>query len=94
MPLLKHNNIHTLHFKQKAFIVVVQYLPSGGDGEALRDWFLNGVARVIGNGHSTQFWHDPWCGPILLRDRFRRLFQLSLQEDGRVGDLGVWEGSV
>jgi len=52
------------------------------------------VARVIGNGRSTQFWHDLWCGTTLLRDRFRRLFQLSLQADERVANLGSWEGSV
>jgi len=66
----------------------------GDDREATGDWFSNGATRVIGNGRSTQFWHDLWCGPTLLRDRFPRLFQLSFQVDGRVGDLGAWEGNV
>lgn len=66
----------------------------GGDKEADGDWFSEGVTKVIGNGLSTQFWHDPWCGNILLRVRFRRLFQLSLQQGGVVGDLGSWVGSV
>jgi hypothetical protein len=49
---------------------------------------------VIRNGLSTHFWHDPWCGNLLLRARFGRLFRLSLQQGGRVGELGSWEGSV
>jgi len=66
----------------------------GGDREATGDWFLNGVTRVIGNGRSTLFWHDLWCGPTLLRDSFCRLFQLSVHPDGRVENLGVWKGNV
>jgi len=61
----------------------------GGDREASREyWFSNGVTKVIRDGLYTHFWHDPWCGPIILRVRFRRLFLLSLQVDGKVGDLG------
>jgi hypothetical protein len=63
----------------------------GGDRETSRDWFSNGVARVIGDGLSTHFWHDPLCGPTILRVRFRRLFLLSTQVNGKVGDLGHWE---
>jgi len=40
---------------------------------------------VVGDGLSTHFWHDPWCGPTILRVRFRRLFHLSLQVDHKVG---------
>jgi len=71
---------------------VVEYFPPRGDMEASGDWFSDGVAKVIGNGFSTQFWHDPWCGNSLLRVRFRRFFQLSLQQGGRVGELGAWVG--
>jgi hypothetical protein len=65
----------------------------GGDREVSGDWFSEGVARVIGNGLSTNFWHDSWCGKILLRTRFHRLFQLSLQQGGKVGELGNLVGS-
>jgi hypothetical protein len=66
----------------------------GGDKEATVDWFSDGVARVVGDGLSTHFWHDPWCGPTILRVRFRRLFQLSLQVDHKVEELGHWEGDA
>jgi len=64
----------------------------GGDREATGDWFSDGVVRVIGDGLSTHFWHDPWCGPSILRVRFRRLFNLSLQVERKVGEIGHWEG--
>jgi len=76
------------------FLVVVEYFASGGDREANGDWFSEGVARVTWNGLSTNFWHDSWCGKILLKTRFRQLFQLSLQPGGRVAELGDWVGSV
>ena len=74
--------------------MVVEHFPSRGDREAIGDWFSGGVSRVIGDDHSTHFWHEPWCGEVLLRVRFSRLFRLSLQVDGRVGDLGAWERSI
>ena len=64
----------------------------GADKEAIGDWFSDDVVRVVSDGLSTHFRHDLWCGPTILRVRFRRLFQLSLQVDGKVGDLGHWEG--
>ncbi|GJU35841.1 RNA-directed DNA polymerase, eukaryota [Tanacetum coccineum] len=36
---------------------------------------------VIGNGLSTQFWHDKWFDNIVLKDKFPRLFQLETQKD-------------
>jgi len=66
----------------------------GGDKEATRDWFSDGVARVVRDDLSTHFWHDPWCGPTILRIRFSRLYHLSLQVDEKVGELGHWEGGA
>ena len=63
-----------------------------GDKEVTVDWFSNEVARVVGDGLSTHFWHDPWCGSTILIVRFRRLFHLSLQVDHKVGELGHWGG--
>lgn len=66
----------------------------GGEKEDAEDWLSEGVAKVIGDCLSTQFLHYPWCGPVLLRDGVTRLFRLSLQADGRVGDLGKWKENV
>jgi len=63
-----------------------------GDKEVTVDWFSNEMARVVGDGLSTHFWHDPWCGSTILIVRFRRLFHLSLQVDHKVGELGHWGG--
>jgi hypothetical protein len=52
-------------------------------------WFANNITRVIGNGKSTRFWLDCWIGRETLRDRFPRLFSISLLKDGLVNDFWV-----
>jgi hypothetical protein len=39
------------------------------------------VGRRIGNGENTSFWSDHWLEGWVLRDRFRCLFELSLDPD-------------
>jgi hypothetical protein len=39
------------------------------------------VGRRIGNGENTSFWSDPWLEGGVLRDRFRRLFEPSVDPD-------------
>ncbi|GJT02906.1 RNA-directed DNA polymerase, eukaryota [Tanacetum coccineum] len=36
---------------------------------------------VIGNGNSTQFWHDKWYEDIVLKENFHRLYNLETQKD-------------
>jgi len=50
------------------------------DIAALRteDWFHRNVTRFAGDGKNTLFWTDVWVGGVSLRDRFTRLFELSL----------------
>jgi hypothetical protein len=66
----------------------------GSDKEEAGDWFSDSVVRVVGDGLNTQFWHYPWCGSFILSVRFRRLFQLSLQVDGKVGILVTGTGLI
>ena len=37
-------------------------------------WFRESVVRRVGDGESTLFWHDQWCGDVALREQFSRLF--------------------
>ena len=49
----------------------------------------------IGNGFKTYFWSDCWVGAVPLRDRFRRLFDLSVYKEKTVVEmclLGWGEG--
>jgi len=41
-------------------------------------WFGENVSRSIGNGKSTLFWSDVWVGGVSFRNRFSRLFDLSV----------------
>ncbi|OWM91409.1 hypothetical protein CDL15_Pgr017327 [Punica granatum] len=48
-----------------------------------------------GDGRKINFWNDCWCGDQSLRTEFPSLFQVSLNEEVKVGDLycysnGVW----
>lgn len=41
-------------------------------------WFFNNVSRLLGDGTNVLFWTDIWLGELSLRDRFSRLYELSL----------------
>ncbi|XP_029148758.1 uncharacterized protein [Arachis hypogaea] len=46
----------------------------------------------VGDGRRTRFWEDVWlyCGP--LKDRFPRLFSISMQKGCVIGVCGFWDG--
>jgi hypothetical protein len=48
------------------------------------EWFHNNVHQVVGDGKNTFFWTDVWVGGMSLRDRFSRLFDLSLLKEESV----------
>lgn len=60
---------------------------SGGTESCWFDW---GVERKIGKGNSVRFWSDTWCRHFTLKDRYLRLYNLSLQKDAIIFDLGTW----
>jgi len=39
----------------------------------------------VGNDIKTYFWSNCWVGAVPLRERFRRLFDLSVHNDLSVG---------
>jgi len=51
------------------------------------EWFSQNVSRVIGSGNDTLFWSDVWMAEVSIRDRFPRLFDLSLFQDLSVFDM-------
>jgi hypothetical protein len=55
-------------------------------------WFAQNITRKIGNGLTTRFWMDCWCGNVPLCESFPRLFSISSYKEGVVGDiLREWE---
>ena len=58
-------------------------------------WFSDHVSRSVGNGRTTLFWSDVWCGRVSFRVRFNRLFELSVFKGVSVSEmlqLGWGEG--
>nr|KAJ0199062.1 hypothetical protein LSAT_V11C600306580 [Lactuca sativa] len=52
---------------------------------------------VMGDGYVAWFWEDVWCGGMLFKTQFHRLFFLSLLKDGLVSDFwtsGGWSWSL
>jgi hypothetical protein len=45
------------------------------------------VVKELGNGAHTWFWEDVWVGEESLRQRFPRLFSISIQQDGLVASM-------
>jgi len=47
----------------------------------MAEWFHGNVSLFVVDGKNTQFWTDVWVGDVSFRDRFHRLFELSLLKD-------------
>jgi len=45
------------------------------------EWFIDHVNCGVGNRKLTMFWSDVWVGGVALRERFSRLFDLSLLKE-------------
>jgi hypothetical protein len=52
------------------------------------DWFSNAIGKKVGNGKMTSFWNELWIGEQTLRQRFPRLFGISMQRDDMIGNMG------
>jgi len=51
------------------------------------EWFSEHASRVVRNGRLTRFWYDVWVGGVSFRDKFYRLFDLSLNKEVSVFDM-------
>jgi len=57
------------------------------------EWFSSLVSRKVGDRSATGFWKDAWVGGGCLMDLFPRPFNISINRDVRVGDIGRWTSS-
>jgi hypothetical protein len=53
-------------------------------------WFNNAIGKRVGNGNLTSFWNEHWIGDQTLRQRFPRLFGISMHRDDMIGNMGSW----
>ncbi|XP_045797575.1 uncharacterized protein LOC123891718 [Trifolium pratense] len=58
-----------------------------GVGEPGGSWFREHVSRRVGDGSDTLFWIDPWLDGISLRERFGRLFELTMTKSRSVAKM-------
>jgi hypothetical protein len=50
-------------------------------------WFRESVHKKAGDGTDTFFWTDPWLEGVPLCDRFRRLFELAVDQSSTVAEM-------
>ena len=51
------------------------------------DNFFGHVVYVAGEGNHIRFLHDPWSGPISLRDLYSELFACAVAQEAWISDL-------
>lgn len=50
--------------------------------------------KILGIVRILLFWSDKWAGEFSLKERFNRLFRISVQRESVVNEMGVWENNV
>jgi hypothetical protein len=63
--------------------------PVWNDMIKIKDCYLARRQIKIGNGLDTDFWRDPWCGPVALKEKFSCLFDICNEETGSVAELAA-----
>jgi hypothetical protein len=54
------------------------------------NWFSGAVDLRVGDGKLTKFWTDIWLGDQPFCDVFSRLYNISIQKNASVFELGNW----
>ncbi|MCH81803.1 cysteine-rich receptor-like protein kinase [Trifolium medium] len=57
-----------------------------GVGDSGGGWFRESVFKKVGDGSETFFWTDPWLDELHLKERFGRLFNLSVNQSSNVDE--------
>jgi hypothetical protein len=55
----------------------------------VKDCYLAGRNIKIGDGFDTDFWRDPWCGPVALREKFSCLYEICNEQKGSLAGLAA-----
>jgi hypothetical protein len=59
------------------------------------EMFKSFTRLVVGDGTRISFWHDLWCGDMVLKEAFSGLFGLACVKDASVADnTEVFGGSI
>jgi hypothetical protein len=66
--------------------------PVWNDLIKVKELYMCGRYIQIGNGRDTDFWSDPWCGTIPLKEKFRQLAEICNEQKKSVAEIarGGW----
>jgi hypothetical protein len=65
----------------------VRNSPIWNDLLKVKQLYLKGRLISIGNGQSTSFWDDPWCGVIALEEKFKDLHEICTEQSKNVVEI-------
>lgn len=69
----------------------INYLCFEGDEGV---WMEGGLCRKVGEDNEVDFWHDNWLGLGRLKDKFGRLFNLSVHQSIIAREMGRWSNGL
>jgi hypothetical protein len=53
----------------------------------IKNLYMSGRTVKIGNGESTDFWLDAWCGNTTLKEKFSDLFEISNEQNISIAEM-------
>ncbi|KAL9675754.1 hypothetical protein QQ045_003960 [Rhodiola kirilowii] len=56
--------------------------------------FRDGLKLKLGRGNEISFWEDVWIGDKTIRDQYPKLYQLVVDNQKKVGEMGLWVDGV
>ena len=54
------------------------------------DNFFGHVVNAAGEGNRIRFWHDPWSGPIPLKELYPELFVYAVVQEALISDMVIF----
>jgi hypothetical protein len=53
----------------------------------VKQLYLKGRVMIVGNGKRIDFWEYPWCGMVALKDKFRELYDICIDQNKSVAEM-------
>lgn len=58
----------------------------------INEMLKSNIRRAVGNGLHIMFWQEVWLGHAALKNRFPRLYSITLNRHATISSLGYWSG--
>jgi hypothetical protein len=81
---------HDLSTTLNILIYLIDMAGLGVERGRVGDWIQEIFIKKMGNGGSTRFWLDHWVGVAPLKEVFPRLFNISIQKNHTIQEMGEW----